>query len=124
MNFFEARFQAQVCKFHDAAGTKILPDSLLTLMLMKNAHLENSQRLSVLASVAPSDNEQLDSQALQSVVKYENVASFVRSCDAPKTEIHGALSASSARHVYKSKREHYDELKKARPCSSCGQLGH
>lgn len=55
---FESRFDAQVCRMHHLCCKKILPESILALLLMANSNVENSQRVSVLDAVSLSIEEE------------------------------------------------------------------
>ena len=76
MTGFESRFQAQICRFHEAAGSSVLPESLLALMLMKNARVENQQRVSVLAPIAPSASGQLVSKIFSQLFSMKRLNQF------------------------------------------------
>ena len=80
--------------------------------------------MSVLASIAPSASGQLSAEDLQSVIQYEKVASILRSSNEPQSKEHKYLSGSSTNTSPYSRHESVEELKKTRPCSACGQLGH
>lgn len=50
---FETRFSAQVSKFNSFSKTTKLPQCITALMLLSNAKIEHSQRVSALAASAP-----------------------------------------------------------------------
>ena len=123
---FESRFEAQVCRFNEAAGPAILPKALLALLLRSNADIENSQRVALLTSVAPSSTTALSGEALLTAIDYEKVASVLRSSDAPKrAEPSQAMHAMQGQLSDRSSHQkRMDELKKKTRCSVCHQKGH
>ena len=50
---FESRFEAQVSKYNSLSTESQLPNALVTFMLLSNANVDSSQRVSVLAAAAP-----------------------------------------------------------------------
>ncbi len=54
---FESGFEAQCSKFNSHSDASKLPDALLAFMLMANANLDGSTRISVLAASAPCDSD-------------------------------------------------------------------
>ena len=47
---FESRFEAEVSKFNSHSSLARLPDALVAFMLLVNANVDSSQRISVLAA--------------------------------------------------------------------------
>ena len=124
MKSFESRFEAQVCRFNESSGSSILPDALLALLLLNNANVENNQRVSVLAAVAPKSTESLDSEALREAIKYEQVASIIRSSDSITNSSNEYLSASSAHTKPNDRISSISEKKRNSRCAACGEVGH
>ena len=93
---------------------------------MPNADIENSQRVALLAGVAPSINTALPGDALLTAIDYEKVASVLRSSDAPRrSEPSSAMHAMQGQLSDRSSNQHrMDELKKRTRCSVCHQKGH
>lgn len=122
---FESRFDAQVSTFHDAAGSQVLPDALLALMLMSNAEIDNAQRVSLLASVAPSGDKPLVGKDLLDAIKYEKVASIIRSSDALNIlQQRSSFRAYTAVTRSVAEKTRIDELKKKTKCKACDGFGH
>ena len=101
MKNFESRFSAQVAKFNSISDTTKLPECITALMLLSNSAIDDTQRISVMAAAAPSDqhlNGQSTNDQFLSAITYQSVASVVKQCD--KSSQHPAegshLTASSA----------------------------
>lgn len=54
LNTFEQRFPARVSKLNFCSDTTKLPDCILAFMLLSNSNIEDSHRISFLASASPS----------------------------------------------------------------------
>lgn len=123
---FETRFDAQVSKLHSITGDKKLPDSLVSFILLNNSNIENNQRVTVLASCAPKGNDATEN-VLESI-KYDEIASILRSSDSPAKSDKPALSAHSVKtkHGFRYQPRHTDiaELKKKTKCKECKKKGH
>ena len=119
---FEVRFDAQICKFNDAAGSAVLPKALLALLLMSNASIDNSQRVSLLACVAPPNSDVLTGPSLFNAIDYDKIASVLRSSDAPRNN-HASTPALYANSSTVS-RQSIAEQKKNSKCHKCDQYGH
>lgn len=97
---FEARFDATVCGYDSAAPTAKLPDALVSFIMIGNAALKDSQRVSVLsaASLKPSDSAaasaELDNGAILDQLKYDDVLPILRSFNEPKNEAVGTAPRS------------------------------
>ena len=100
---FELRFSAAVTKFNSLSKTTKLPQCITALMLLSNANIDQSQRVSVLAAAAlknDSLNEDSSNDAFLSAVTYKQLASVVKQYERagnPPGVSNEALAASSAR---------------------------
>lgn len=82
---FESRFDAVVCRFNDTARGNNLPSSLVSFILLANSDIENCQRVPILAAAAPKANNLEDDANVLDRLKYEHVASIIRSSDMPRS---------------------------------------
>lgn len=123
MKTFEGRFEAEMCKFNESAGTMRLPDALIALMLISNAGIDNNQRVALLASVAPASTESLSAENIPNAIGYDKIASILRSSDAPTDHAKRMLSASTASTISSRAKEISDQKKKSK-CGKCGEIGH
>ena len=121
---FESRFEAQVCRFNESSGCSILPEALLALLLLNNSNMDNNQRVSLLAAVAPKSTDALTSNELQNAIKYEQVASIIRSSDSVSSGTEKYLKASSARSVVSDRAARIAKMKENSKCAECGEVGH
>lgn len=81
---FESRSNAQLARFDSPATGASISESIFALMLLSNAAVESSQRVSILASAAPSSsivNSYFFTNDLLKLVHYESVATILRQCD-------------------------------------------
>ena len=146
---YESRFEAAVCR--NQGATSSLPESLVGFIMITNARLEDTQRVSVLSAVAPkSDVEETSHEnvsVLLNKIKYEDSASIIRSFD--KVQSHASTShpansftlAANSSHYrppphyraprtpngklrYRRSPEQLASLKKVSTCKSCKQKGH
>ena len=138
---FESRFDAQVCKYNATANDDTLPESLISFLLLANANIDDNQRTSILAAVAPKNsvdetNTEEDENAMKKI-NYKNVASIIRACDKPKANVDdSANKASNTLQInsvynnrYKNNRrslslQEVNELKRRTSCKSCRHKGH
>ena len=133
---FESRFNALVCRFNDTSDTQapLLPESLVSFMLLANSNIDNNQRISILAASAPRPTDEEDNTVLDKI-SYENVASIIRSSDNPTHQrdvTHDTIYAHSAqrfraRQPRQRKRlspHELADLKGKSICRSCGERGH
>ena len=71
---FESRFQAQLAKFNSHFDDLVLSDALMAFLLLGNANIEQSQKISILAACSPkleSSNEIVTSEDALKMVSYE-----------------------------------------------------
>ena len=136
MKNFEPRFSAQVAKFNSISSTSKLPECITALMLLSNSAIEDSQRVSVMAAAAPS-NQNLSSNSSNdeflSAITYQSVSSVINQCDKssqPPVE-NETLTASSAgttqfRGQYRNNNSRNNSLSPTMkfPCNICGKYGH
>lgn len=101
MENFESRFSAQVAKFNSITKTTKFPECIAALMLLSSFAINDSQRVSVMAAAASSD-ENLTSQSsndqfLSSII-YQPIPSVIKQCDKTLHDAteNGPLAASSA----------------------------
>lgn len=140
---FELRFDAQLSRFNSLATHASLTDSISALMLLANATVDSSQRVSILAAASLSanlvnPNDSADS--MLKLVKYESVASVLRQCDISRTNVvtTRTIATSSAnasmresdtrksagRSYNKMTGEQVIKAKNTSPCMRCGKYGH
>lgn len=132
---FESRFQAQACRLNDVShsSTTLLPDSLVSIILLSNRKNKNNQRISILAASAPKANEVTDSTNVFDKICYENIASIIRSSDNPETEkapivVHAGSVQHYGNRGKGSKKtisvSELADLKSKSTCHSCCAKGH
>lgn len=98
----------------------VLPDALLALLPITNANIDNSQRLSVLATVSPEDGIPVKGSKLLSSVKYDKLASITLSTDSHANHSrHRAISGYTA-----GTKSTLPELKTRTRCKACNPVGH
>lgn len=122
---FERRFESYRCKFNDSCGKDVLPDSLVSLMMINNAGIDSSQRIALLTSIAPDDDD-LDGEALLKSIDYSKVSSIIRSSDnVTSNSSHFDRIQSFTVQTQKPRlsRQEIHELKKSTRCAACGQVG-
>lgn len=130
MKNFESRFSAQVAKFNSISTTTKLPECITALMLLSNSAIDDTQRVSVLAAAAPSDdnlNAQSTNDQFLSAITYQSVSSVIRQCDqsSAASENLNALNASSAGTTYRGKgNRSRGNITMKFPCDKCGKYGH
>lgn len=81
---FELKFNSQLSRFNSLATNASLTDSISALMLLANAMVDSSQRVSILAAASPTANlaDLNDStDGMLSMVKYECIATVLRQYD-------------------------------------------
>lgn len=81
---FEGRFAPPLAKLNRNGKATQLPESLTAIMLLTNAAVENSQRVSVLAAAAPSDpklTNQCSTDDFLKAVSYCSISSVLSQCD-------------------------------------------
>lgn len=138
---FETRFSAAVTKFNSLSNTTKLPQCITALMLLSNASIEQSQRVSVLAAVASSGqnfSEQSTNDEFLNAVTYKQLASMVKQCERSSSTLSStttSLSASAAGAVSRSQcgdrnrkgigphKPSFSALKRL-PCHHCTKFGH
>ncbi len=142
MKSFEQRFAACVSKFNAISETTRLPECLTALMLLSNAVVEDSQRVSVLAAASPNEpqlGQQATNDQFLSAVTYQSVASVIKQCDnnhssgGQNLSVNSATTVRNGRNNYRGKynnRSNYSNgnftSKKTMkyPCKKCGMYGH
>lgn len=126
---FETRFSAAVSKFNSISTTTKLPQCITSLLLLSNANIDHSQRVSALSSAAPSGvvfTDQAQNDEFLEVVTYHQVSSIVRQCiKANSTVLSGnnGGTPSAAGGEFKKRPPSIGALKK-HPCHQCGKFGH
>lgn len=135
---FETRFSAAVSKFNSFSSTTKLPQCITALLLLNNAGIEHSQRVSALSAAAPngaSFTAQSTNDEFLSVVTYNQVSGIVKQCEKANRSPPDPLSASnggggrrqSGRNI-QQRRNHGRKpaigALKRMPCHSCGKFGH
>lgn len=102
-----------------------MPDALLSRLLIKNSTVEDAQRIALLISVSPDDDD-LEGEELPDPIGYEKVASIIRSSDNQfirnPSGSNGIMQGFSVKP--KMTREEQTELKKKTKSGVCGKLGH
>lgn len=132
---FETRFSAAVTKFNSLSNITRLPQCITALMLLSNASIEHSQRVSALAAAAPNGTvftDQSSNDDYLKAVTYRQLASVVKQCEKASTPVYSpALAASAAGITTRPKRSQNNGFRrpstfalKRHPCHSCGKFGH
>lgn len=103
----------------------LLPDALVSLLLINNSKIENSHRIALLTSVAP-ENDDLNGEALLTSIEYEKVSSIIRSSDEQNKSDYQKTIAPATLNGYSSTltKEEIAEKKKDTRCGACKQFGH
>ena len=82
---FESRYAAQLSKFNANGSSVCFPEALAALMLLSNAGVDDSQRISIISSVATSSSDKIEdgsnNDAYITGIRYSSVASILRQCD-------------------------------------------
>ena len=87
---FELRFSAAIAKFNSLSDTTKLPQYITALMLLSNAGIEHSQRVSVLAAAAPSNvdlTDQSSNDEFLAAVTYNNLRPLLNNATGPLFKI-------------------------------------
>lgn len=82
---FESRFNAQLCRFNSLGHSTTFYDAVSVVLLLNNANVDSTQRISILAAAAPTDfslSLRLSTDKFIAAVRYEAVASVIRLRDA------------------------------------------
>ena len=143
MKGFELRFAASVAKFNAISESTKLAECLTALMLISNAHISDSQRVSVLAAAASaSEVENVATATNEEFLKsisYSSVSSVVKHCEGKRNgeelSLRGNLgSATNGRQKGKFQqgfrkggrmtRDQYEQKTMKSPCAICGKYGH
>lgn len=104
---YEFRFNAQLSRFNAFGSFVALSGAISAVMLLSNAVVDASQRISVLAAAAPRDATLIVSKTTDDFIKsvaYETVSTILRYCDRSNALMSYDLSASSgheARHIHR-----------------------
>lgn len=85
---FEHRFQAQLSKFNSHFVEREMFAALTAFLLLGNAIVDSSQRISSLAACSPQSVSVVDATDAFNTVSYDSVASIVRQCERPKLLVH------------------------------------
>lgn len=132
---FESRFEAKVAKFKSHGSSCNLPEALLAFMLLGNACVDNTQRISVLAAAVPTAageeaaSPMTTAQYLEKI-SYDSVAAVLRQCESTGNNNKNPLSASSSFAGKRSNnrrplsREQLADLKSKSICHKCNKMGH
>ena len=136
---FELRFSAAVTKFNSLSTTTKLPQCITALMLLSNANVDQTSRVSVLAASAPSTDDFNDNSTnddFLAAVTYKQLASVVKQCERASVNpaaYNETLTASSAGAMPRSRNGGYrgsamrqpSNAALARlPCHVCKKFGH
>lgn len=134
---YEARFEAQLSRFHAHSNSCFLPDALTAFMLLANANVDTSQRISVLAASSPRDTSkdaEFTTESYLNKVHYEAIASVLRQCDRTKGDVDdNSVSANNATTPVSFPRgrkkrnltpEQLADLKSKSICRECHKKGH
>ena len=62
---FESRFDAALCRLNAVCKDSQLPDTIFAFLVLSHAHIDTSQRISILASLLSKDASSSSSSALQ-----------------------------------------------------------
>lgn len=88
MKGFELRYAAGVAKFNAISESTKLPECLTSLMLIANAEITDSERVSVLAAAASSsdfeDSANTSNEEFLMSISYASVASVIKQCEGRK----------------------------------------
>lgn len=74
----------------------MLSESFLALLLMNYVNIDNNQSFSLLASASPKEKNLLTGYELKNVIIYNQIASILKSSDAPLGESPYGLKAYSS----------------------------
>lgn len=127
---FETRFSAAVSKFNSFSTTTKLPQCITALLLLINASIEHSQRVSALSAAAPAGtvfNDQASNDDFLKVVTYNQVSSIVKQCEKSNTSIISANAGGpggSRLYNPRGRRQPSIAVLKQHPCHKCGKYGH
>lgn len=140
IEIFEQSFEALAAKFNcHSDKDPMLPDSLVAFLLMADAKLDDSQRISILAAASPKDSSLDSSSATSEFLKsltYEAILSAIRQFDKPReikdTSASSVIQVSSARAhgawkphgKQRLRREQLADLKFKSKCYKCKKKGH
>lgn len=106
---FETRFSAAVTKFNSLSKTTKLPQCITALMLLSNAAIDHSQRISALAAAAPSGTtftELSRNDDFLSEETYRQLASVVKQCEKGSERILNASAATAWRTNQRANSSH------------------
>lgn len=84
LKMFELRFSATVTRHNSLSNIPKPPQCIISSMLLSNAVIDHSQRVSVLAAAAPFTDdlsENSSNDELLAAVTYKQVASVVKQCE-------------------------------------------
>ena len=138
---YESRFSAQVAKFNAHGKSLKFHESLLALMLLSSANLDNAQRVSILAAASRSSNAPISASSSTpdeeyiKQIKYESVSSVLRQCDKDQDgskesslTVNSANTYSNKKNKYKHKTrltpDQLASLKARSQCHTCKAYGH
>lgn len=132
---FKLRFSAAVTKFKSLFNVTKLPRCITALMLLSNARVEHSQRISALAAAAPNGPVFTDQSSIYdylSAMTYKQSPSVVKQCEkAMSTNDQLRLlgnAAGTANFGEHGRRTGYkrpsNSVLKRHPCHTCGKFGH
>ena len=141
---YDMRFAALVSKFNAHGSSLQLPESITAFMLMSSGNIDDSNRVSIMASAA---NELMTSKVEDEVmmmsnmssadivqnVKYETVASIIRQCERRDTthnngsnlKVHqGGFRSGRGRANIRYGNDRISRAKGKYACRQCGKFGH
>jgi len=145
---YESRFAAMVAKMSAHGNTVKLHESLLAMMLLTNANIDDAQRVPILAAAGGRKDvdQSQTNDAIIKTVMYESVASVLRQCDNGSGTHSSASDGSSTfksngatfggrngkkRRSQQGKNDkqrltpdQLRDLKSKQQCRSCGFYGH
>lgn len=85
-------------KFNSIANTKQIPECLTALLLLSNSHVDDSQRVSILAAASPSSDELPDDPTNNDflvAVTHEWISWVIRQCEKQTSEQNLKINYSS-----------------------------
>lgn len=144
----ESQFNAQMSRFNALASHTTISDAMSALMLLANASVDSSQRVSIIAALSPSSDTVNSSESIDEMPKlvyYASVATVIRQCDkqgvyntnnrivsSHAASFNQTQNANNRRSDYanspirrnRTTREHMRSVKYKTTCNQCGRYGN